>query len=378
MFTNYIPTKLFFGAGELQKLATIPLPGEKALIVITCGKSTRASGTLDRVQALLAKNNCRSVVYDKIQANPTKDQVMEGAAFAKAEKCDFVIGLGGGSPIDSAKAIAVMATNGGDLWDYIASGSGKGQTPSVKPLPIIAITTTAGTGTEIDPWSVVTHNEEKIGFGWETTFPQAAIVDPELMLTIPPDLTAYQGFDAFFHAVECYLANMATPVSELYCLKSISLLVKSLPTAVKNGKDLQARSDVALANTLSGMAESTSCNTSEHSLAHAIGGVFPNIPHGAALLMVSKAWFKHYAAVLPERFKAMAQAAGKEDFCEVLEDLRTACGVDSLAMSSFGIKPEDLEKINNNAWDTMGFLFDLDRVKLTRQESLQILQESYR
>lgn len=378
MFTNFIPTKLFFGAGELAKLGSVSLPGSKALIVITCGKSMRASGTLDRVQRLLAQNNCASAVYDKIQANPTKEQVMNGAALAKAEGCDFVIGLGGGSPIDSAKAIAVMATNPGDLWDYVASGSGKGQTPAVRPLPVIAVTTTAGTGTEVDPWSVVTNNGEKIGFGWENTFPVIAIVDPELMLTIPPDLTAYQGFDAFFHAVECYLAAIATPVSELYSLKSIELLTKSLPVAVKNGKDLAARTDVALANTLSGMAESTSCNTSEHSLAHAIGGIFPGIPHGAALLMVSKAWFKHYAARLPERFAAMAKAAGKTDFCEVLEALRTACGVADLKMSDWGIKPEDLTVINDNAWDTMGFLFDLDRVKLTREESLKILEESYR
>ena len=378
MFTNYIPTKLFFGPGELEKLGTIALPGKRALIVITCGKSIRANGTLDRVQNLLAKNNCESVVYDKIQANPTKDQVMAGAALAREEHCDFVIGLGGGSPIDSAKAIASMAQNPGDLWDYIASGSGKGQTMPNKPLPTIAVTTTAGTGTEVDPWSVVTHNEEKIGFGSEDTFPVIAIVDPELMLTIPPDLTAYQGFDAFFHAVECYLANIATPVSELYCLKSIELLVKSLPAAVKNGNDLAARTDVALANTLSGMAESTSCNTSEHSLAHAIGGIFPHIPHGAALLMVSKAWFRFYSAILPERFGAMAKAVGKNDFCEVLEELRSACGVDGLAMSAFGIKPEDLKKINDNAWDTMGFLFELDRIKLTREESLKILEESYR
>lgn len=378
MFTNYIPTKLYFGAGELEKLATVKLPGKKALIVITCGKSIRANGTLDRVQELLKKNNCSCAVYDKIQANPTKDQVMEGAAFAKAECCDFVIGLGGGSPIDSSKAIALMATNPGDLWDYISSGSGKGQTPALPPLPIIAITTTAGTGTEVDPWSVVTHNEEKIGFGWENTFPEIAIVDPELMLTIPPDLTAYQGFDAFFHAVECYLANIATPVSELYCLKSIALLTKSLAGAVRNGSDLQARSDVALANTLSGMAESTSCNTSEHALAHAIGGVFPNIPHGAALLLISKAWFKHYSELLPEAFSAMAKAAGEEDFCQVLEFLRNSCNAAGLAMSDFGIKPEDLSRINDNAWETMGFLFELDRVKLTRQESLKILQDSYR
>lgn len=377
-FTTYIPTRLFFGAGELDRLATVDLPGKKALIVITSGKSIRANGTLDRVQALLKKNNVESVVYDGIQANPTKDQIMAGAAVAKAEKCDFVIGLGGGSPIDSSKSIAIMAVNPGDYWDYISGGTGKAMPMPNKPMPIVAITTTAGTGTEIDPWTVVTHNEEKIGFGTDNTFPCIAIVDPELMVSVPAHLTAYQGFDAFFHAVECFLANIATPVSELYSLKSIELLCKSLPAAVQNGQNIEARSDVALANTLSGMAESTSCNTSEHSLAHAIGGIFPAIPHGAALIMISKAWFKHYALLLPERFAAMAKAAGCSDFCQELDRLQKECGVDTLAMSEFGIKREDLEAINENAWATMGGLFELDRIKLTKAESLAILEESYK
>lgn len=377
-FVNFIPTKLFFGPGELKRLGEIKLPGRKALIVITNGKSIRSNGTLGRVQDMLHKNNAESVVFDQVQANPTKDQVMAGAALARAENCDFIIGLGGGSPIDAAKAIAVMAVNPGDYWDYISGGTGRGQTVVCKPLPLIAVTTTAGTGTEIDPWSVVTHNEEKIGFGTEDTFPVIAIVDPELMVTVPPALTAYQGFDAFFHAVECFLANIATPVSELYSLKSIELLCKSLPEAVNNGSNIEARSDVALANTLSGMAEATSCNTSEHSLAHAIGGMFPNVPHGAALIMISEAWFKHYASLLPEKFAAMAKAAGACDFCMVLAGLQKACGADTLAMSDFGIKKEDLPRINENAWTTMGGLFELDRIKLTREESLKILEESYK
>ncbi len=376
-FNTFIPANIIFGAGELRQLATIPLPGKKALIVITNGKSMRASGTLERVQKLLAENNTASVVYDKVQANPTKDQVMEGAALAKTEKCDFVLGLGGGSPIDAAKAIAVMAANPGDYWDYVSGGTGKGLPVPNKPLPIVAVTTTAGTGTEADPWTVVTHNCEKIGFGYAETFPKISIVDPELMLTVPPHLTAYQGFDAFFHAVECYLANIATPVSELYSLKSIELLVKSLPEAVRNGSNIEARSDVALANTLSGMAESTSCNTSEHSLAHAIGGCFPDIPHGAALIMISKAWFKFYAPKIADRFAKMAQVCGKTDFCAVLDELQRACGVDNLKMSDYGIRKEDLPVINENAWVTMGGLFELDRIKLTKAESLAILEESY-
>ena len=164
-FFNYIPTKLHFGAGQLEQLGSIPLPGKKALIVITSGRSMRSSGTLDRVEKLLARNHAACAVYDKVQANPTREQVMDGAAFAKQEKCDFVVGLGGGSPIDAAKAIAVMATNPGDYWDYISGGTGKALPLQAQPLPIVAITTTAGTGTEVDPWTVVTNGNEKIGFG---------------------------------------------------------------------------------------------------------------------------------------------------------------------------------------------------------------------
>lgn len=377
-FVNFIPTKLYFGAGQLGMLGTIPLPGKKALIVITSGKSMRSSGTLDRVEKLLAHNNVGCAVYDKVQANPTREQVMEGAAFARREECDFVLGLGGGSPIDASKAIAVMAANPGDYWDYVSGGTGRAQPIPNPPLPIVAVTTTAGTGTEADPWTVVTNGNEKIGFGCEATFPKIAIVDPELMLTVPPQLTAFQGFDAFFHAAECYLANCATPVSELYSLKSIELICKSLPTAVRDGENLAARTDVALANTLSGMAESTSCCTSEHSLAHAIGGFHPNVPHGAALIMISKAWFKFYALRAPKQFAALAKAAGQSDFLGALDKLQRDCGVDRLKMSDYSIGREELPAINENAWETMGGLFDLDRIKMNKAESLAILEESYR
>ena len=160
-------------------------------------------GYLDKVVEQLQENNTESVVYDKILPNPIKSHVMEAASVCREQKCDFIVGLGGGSSIDSAKAIAVMACNDGDYWDYIPAGSGKGR-PVTKALPVIAIPTTAGTGTEADPWSVITNEEakEKIGFGSTLTFPVLSIIDPELMVSIPPHLTAYQGFDAFFHAAE--------------------------------------------------------------------------------------------------------------------------------------------------------------------------------
>jgi alcohol dehydrogenase len=172
-FNYYMPTKIIFGPGRLKELAELELPGKKALIVIGSGNSMRRLGYLDRVIGYLKDNNVEAVVFDKILPNPISEHVMEGAKVAKENNCDFVVGLGGGSSIDSAKSIAIMAKNPGDYWDYVIGGSGKGRPLQNGALPIVAITTTAGTGTEADPWTVITKSDtnEKIGFGCDDTFP---------------------------------------------------------------------------------------------------------------------------------------------------------------------------------------------------------------
>ena len=377
-FDYCIPTKILFGAGKLNQLAEEKLPGQKALIVISSGTSMRKNGYLHRLEGLLAQQEVGSVVYDKISPNPTKDQVMEGAARAKETGCDFVVGLGGGSSIDAAKAIALMAKNPGDYWDYIGSGSGKGEPLQNGALPIVAITTTAGTGTEADPWTVITHGDEKIGFGDPAcTFPILSVVDPELMLSVPPTLTAYQGFDAFFHAVEGYIATVATPMGDLYALESIRLIAEYLPRAVADGSDLDAREQVALANTLSGMVESTSCCISQHSIEHAMSGRHPELPHGAGLIMLSEAYLSHFAEHLPERYEKMAQAMGGSSFVEELVSLQKKCGVYGLKMSDYGITEDELKAIAENAYDTMGFLFELDPVQITPEQTVSILKDDY-
>ncbi|MFR9503607.1 MAG: iron-containing alcohol dehydrogenase [Rikenellaceae bacterium] len=383
-FHQFIPTRLFFGCGSIKKLGQIELPGKKALIVISAGVSMRRFGYLDTVTSLLEKQGAECVIFDKILPNPIKDHVMEAAALCRAEGCDFVVGLGGGSSIDSAKSIAVMACNEGDYWDYIGSGSGKGMAPVGGALPIIAITTTAGTGTEIDPWTVVTHNNEKIGFGFDATFPVVSIVDPELMLSVPAMLTAYQGFDAFFHAAEGYIASTATPISELYSLKSIELIDKSLPTAVADGSNVEARSDVALANTLAGMVESTSSCTSEHSLEHALSAFHPELPHGAGLIAISLAYFRHFAKVCPERLCTMATAMTGHPtndpmaFVAALEELQKACAVDKIALSEWGVTPDEFTTLARNARSTMGGLFAADREDLCEEDVIKIYEASYR
>jgi alcohol dehydrogenase len=378
-FDYYIPTKILFGAGKLNQLATEKLPGGKALIVISSGTSMRKHGYLDRVIELLKQQEVDAVVYDKILPNPIKEHVMEGAAVAIENGCDFVIGLGGGSSIDAAKAIAVMAVNPGDYWDYIGTGTGKGLPVPNGALPIVAITTTAGTGTEADPWTVVTNGEEKIGFGDPSfTFPVLSVVDPELMTSVPAKLTAFQGFDALFHAAEGYIANIATPMSDMYALESIRRVAKFLPRAVADGTDIEARGNVALANTLSGMVESTSCVISQHALAHALSGIFPDLPHGAGLIMLCEAYFAQFAESCKERYADMSAAMGGTDFVEELVKLKAACGVGDLKMSDYGIAETDLEAIAENARDTMGFLFDLDPAVISEADTLAILRHSFK
>ena len=378
----YLPTKLLYGAGCLSALGGCALPGRKALLVTSAGQSAKRHGYLGRVEEQLTQAGVRAVLYDQITPNPTKAEVMAGAALCRKEGCDFVLGLGGGSSIDAAKAISVMARNPGDYWDYVSGGTGKGKAVPNAPLPVVAVTTTAGTGTEADPWTVTTNEEtqEKIGFGYEKTFPVLSVVDPELMVSVPPRLTAYQGFDALFHSTEGYLNRTASPISDLMALEAIRLIGKSLPRAVRDG-----RGDVALANTLSGMVETLSGCISEHSIAHAMSAYHPKLPHGAALIAISKAYYQKLIRLgaCRERMAAMARALGKsdaerpEDFLTALDALQKECSVDGLALSSFGMSPEEFPALTRNARETMGGLFEVDPVAVSDGDVLEILSDAF-
>ena len=386
-FTYYIPTRILFGKGQLANLHKQKLPGKKALIVTTAGSSVKQYGYLSCLEEQLDQAGIGYIVFDKILPNPVKTHVMEGARLAKDQNCDFVIGLGGGSSIDSAKSIALMAANEGDYWDYIGSGTGKKLPVQNKPLPVVAITTTAGTGTEADPWTVITNQatNEKIGFGYDDTFPVLSVVDPELMMTVPAELTAYQGFDAFFHSTEGYLNRFANPMSDIFALKSIELISQYLATAVHQPTNEESRTKVALANTLSGMVESTSGCTSEHSLEHAMSAFYPKLAHGAGLIMISEAYYSHFAksGVCDQRMIDMARAMGNSaaksplDFVAQLVRLQKECGVYGLKMSDYGIKMDEFSNFLENARSAMGGLFECDPAPLSDQDVVRIYKISY-
>ena len=384
----FTPTRVLFGVGTLGQLHQQTMPGKKALLIISNGRSAIENGYLSRTEAELQKAGVEWVIFNQVEANPLKSTVMAGANVARENECDFIVALGGGSVMDASKAIATMATNLGDVWDYIGGGTGKGQPIKVDPLPIICITTTAGTGSEVDQWGVITNDKtnEKIGFGGDDRlFPVLAIVDPELMLSVPPKYTAYQGFDALFHSTEVYISKFANEMSDMIALKAIENVAKYLVRAVKNGNDLEARTGMAFANTLSGHAMVVSVTTAEHSLEHAMSAYHPNLPHGAGLIMISKAFYEFFIEkhACDERFIQMAQAMGMkdankpEDFITALVNLQKERGVDQLKMSDYGITPDEFDTLATNARETMGGLFAANPCEMTHEDCVSVFEKSY-
>ena len=386
-YTFHVPTKVLFGAGVLKKLHEEKLPGKKALVVISNGKSTRTNGSLAALEAELDAAGVAHVLFDKIQANPLEPTVQEGVEFGRAQGVDFVVGLGGGSVMDAAKAIAAMIPQqGGRVWDYMATGTSEHRPFNAPLLPFVAITTSAGTGSEVDAGSVITSPVTHEKGAFFSQCPALAVVDPALMLTVPPKFTAYQGFDALFHNTEGYISKFGNEMGAMVELEAIRLLGKWLPVAVADGKNLEARTKVAFANTLGGYSMDVSTCTSEHAIEHALSGEHQDLPHGAGLVMISLAYYKTFIdrGDCPEKFVEMARALGKADatkpadFLDALAALQKACGVDALAMSDYGIRPEEFPGMVKLARSAVGMLFSCDPSELSDDDVLAILRASYR
>lgn len=388
-FDFYNPTHILFGSGKLDELGNQPMPGKKALLLISSGKSAKVSGALERTQAQLEKAGVEYVVCAKIHENPTREIVMEAAAFAKENGCDFIVALGGGAVLDSSVAVAAMATNPGDLWDYVNGGTGKGQPLVNKPLPQVTITLTAGTGSEINNWGVISRNDthEKIGFGGAPELvPVLAVVDPELMKTVPSKYTAYQGFDALFHNTEVMMSNGVNILSETLALSAIENIAKYLPRAAADGNDIEARERVAYGSTIAGITMQLTSTTAQHSMEHAMSAYHPDLPHGAGLIMISVEFARYFIErhACDEQFVKMARAMGMpeadkaEDFLTALVQLQKDCGVADLKMSDYGFTKDECMTLAVNARETMGGLFLANPCEMSDEECAGIFEKAYR
>lgn len=382
------PTRILFGSGKLDELGSQTMPGKKSLLLMSNGKSARVSGAYDRTLEQLARAGVEVAEFARVMENPIKEMVMEAASFARENGCDFIVALGGGAVLDSAVAVAAMATNPGDLWDYVSGGTGKGQ-PLVNPgLPIVSITLTAGTGSEVNCWGVISNLEtkEKIGFGNPVLTPVLAVVGPELMRTVPAKYTAYQGFDALFHNTEVMMSNGVNILSETIALSAIGSIAKYLPRAVKDGNDLEAREHVAYGSTMAGITMQLTSTTAQHSMEHAMSAYHHNLPHGAGLIMISVEFARYFIErhACDGQFVKMARVMGipdadkPEDFITALLQLQKGCGVDGLRMSDYGIKKEECMTLAVNARETMGGLFLANPCPMSDEECASIFEKAYR
>jgi len=387
-FSFYNPTRILFGAGELNNLHKQTMPGKKALLLISNGKSTKVNGSLDRTIEQLEKADIEYAIFDKIMENPYKSVVMEGAAFAKENTCDFILALGGGAVLDASVAIAAMATNPGDLWDYVFGGTGKAMPLKNPGLPIVTIATTSGTGSEINCWGVISNPDtnEKIGFGAPELTPVLAIVDPELMRTVPAKYTAYQGFDALFHNTEVMISNGVNILSEAIALSAIENITKYLPRAVRDGNDMEARERLAYGSTMAGITMQLTSTTAEHSMEHSMSAYHHNLPHGAGLIMISRAFYEFFIErrACDEQFIKMAKAMGienadkPEDFITALVKLQEDCGVADLKMSDYGFRKEESMTLARGARSMQGGLFLANPCEMTDEDCAGIFDKSYR
>lgn len=387
---SYTPTRVVFGAGRLEELATMELPGKKAMIFVTSDGLMEELGIQQRVLELLKKNQVEAVVYDKVTPNPIRKCVMEAKEMAQKEGCDFFVGLGGGSSIDTAKAVAVMMKNDGDLWDYAYAGSG-GRKEIKVAAPVMTITTTCGTGTETDPYCVITNEEtnEKLDFAVDAIFPKVSIIDPELMTSLPRTLTLYQGFDCLFHLAECYITNKhENRLVDIYAEDGIRAVAKWLPVVAEDGANLEGRVHMSYAaNILAGYTQSLINCTSHHIIGQTMGGLFPNVAHGASLILVAEEYYKHVRKYCEPIFDELGEMMGVSadykhpghGFIKGLIYLMNQTGVRDLAMSSFGIKKEDCAKIADMTVNNTG-IADMDRYPepLTVADVQDILEKSYK
>ncbi len=302
-FSFSMPVNVVFGCGALDEIGDLAKPfGERVLLV--CDPYFSKSGLASRVCKNLAASGVTAEIYDKVIPNPTTESIDEGAGIVREKQSCCVIGLGGGSSMDTAKGIAVAATHDGPIWDYAMGEKEIGE----QTLPVIAVPTTSGTGSHCTCFSVITNpaTNQKPGMGSPRILPKIALVDPELMLTVPPAMTLLTGFDVFAHAVEALTSTAASPMSDLYAEKAIALTVEYLPCCMADGGNLDARTGMALADTYSGIAICHAVVSLGHVIAHVIGGHYHDIAHGDALHTIYREVLKLNATALPEKHRTIA------------------------------------------------------------------------
>ena len=357
-FNFFMPVDIRFGEGRIVEIGQLAaLYGKKAMLITTPWNEAQRP-VFEKVAALLEDEGITVVVYDRVCPNPTVDIIDEGSMLARKESVDVLIGVGGGSSLDTAKSISIGATHQGSIWDYIATSP---KQPGNNALPTITVGTTAGTGAHITYGAVITNSAMalKSGVVSKAIIPKACIVDPELTYSMPPHLTAITGFDVFTHAFESYINKSNNIMIDHFALEAINIVVDHLPLVQKDGQNKQSRRMMAYADTLAGICITNMSTTLFHAMGMAVGGRFPDVAHGESLAAVYPVILDFSWQQCIERFAAIARifdpklnGATDEQAAQSLSDIITEflerIGA-RLSLNDFHITEQDCDSLTEAA-----------------------------
>ncbi|GFO86692.1 iron-containing alcohol dehydrogenase [Anaerostipes butyraticus] len=375
----FIPKKIITGEDALAAAGDrIANMGKKALIV--CGPNVRKMAAAEKVMEELEKRETAYAVYSDITGEPTDRMIDNGARVYLEEACDFLIGIGGGSPLDAMKAIALKAVCGGEMADYM------GVSVEAKLPPMAAVPTTAGTGSEATQFTIITDtkNDVKMLLKGESFMPDLAVVDPEFSVSAPRGVTASTGLDALTHAVEAYTSRKAQPLTDIFAVSAVRRIFQNLPEAYENGSSRNARKEMALAALEAGIAFNNASVTIVHGMSRPIGALF-HVPHGTSNAILLHPCLKYVMDGAVERFAVLGReikAAGSQDddksaaekFIEEVRKLCRKCGIGS--PNCYGIEKEAfLEAVPKMAEDAVASGSPANtRKKIQKEDIIKIYQ----
>jgi len=368
MFALMYPERIIFGCNALEQLSgELARFGRKALLV-SGHRAMRESGILEKVINQLDSGKMEVTLFDEVEHDPSLDTVDRGIKLAREEECKMVVGLGGGSALDVAKAVACLSRLKGSPREYH-----QGREVEAAGLPFVAIPTTAGTGAEITSNSVLTDRSKKVKKSIRSPYmiARVVLVDPLLTLSMSAELTAHTGMDALTQALESFICRTSNPISDSLALRAVDLLFHNLPEAVRKGKNVKIREKVALGSLLSAMAFSQTGVGAVHALSHPVGARF-GVPHGLACAVLLPGVMEFNLEVCREKFSLLAGKMGgekPEEVPEVLRELLKKVGI-SPTLKEWGIKEEDLPLL---ASQSRGGTMNKNPRKMSDEELKEIL-----
>ena len=370
----YVPKHIITGSGALES-ADLKL-GKKALIVADPMMSKL--GNVDKVKNVLEKQNVEYALFDNITGEPTDLMVEEGVNAYKQNGCDFLVAIGGGSPIDTMKAIGAVITNGGEIDDYL------GKTITVPTPTLVAIPTTAGTGSEATQFTIINNTKKNIKMllSGKVLIPSIAIIDPQFTLTAPKSVTSSTGLDALCHAVESYTSRKAQALSKSFSVSAVKRILKYLPVAYEDGSNVEAREQMSIAALEAGIAFNNASVTIIHGMSRPIGALY-HVPHGLSNAMLIKECFSFALDGAYKEFGTLAKEVGvannedddktaAEKMLVAINHLVEVCHVSTL--QEFGVNKEDfINNIPKMAQDAMDSGSPSNTIKVCTKEDLEAI-----